>query len=179
MTDTPPLAFVTGGAKRIGRAIVEDLAAHGWAVAIHCNHSRNEAEALADAIRRRGGRTAVVAGDLGDLTGLDALLDQAERALGKSSLLVNSASMFERDEVGGLDPDLWTRQLAVNTAPSGVRRCSIATSSRPATRSTVSMPAARPISERSGTSGQSTSVIRAIPGRTISVESRPVSNVFE
>ena len=32
-------ALVTGGAKRIGRAIVKDLAAHGFAVAIHCHNS--------------------------------------------------------------------------------------------------------------------------------------------
>ena len=37
-------ALVTGGARRIGRAIVEDLAAHGFAVAIHCNRSRDEAD---------------------------------------------------------------------------------------------------------------------------------------
>ena len=40
-------ALVTGGARRIGKAIVEDLAAHGFAVAIHCNRSREDADALA------------------------------------------------------------------------------------------------------------------------------------
>ena len=52
-------ALVTGGARRIGRAIVEDLAAHGFGVAIHCNRSRDEADALRDADprqRRQGGR---------------------------------------------------------------------------------------------------------------------------
>ena len=42
-------ALVTGGARRIGRAIVRDLAAHGWAVVIHCNNSVAEAEAEAQA----------------------------------------------------------------------------------------------------------------------------------
>ena len=49
-------ALVTGGAKRIGKAIVEDLAAHGFAVAIHCNRSRREADSLADEIRGIGRR---------------------------------------------------------------------------------------------------------------------------
>ena len=49
-------ALVTGAAKRLGRAIAEDLAAHGFAVAIHANTSLAEAEALAAAIRAKGGR---------------------------------------------------------------------------------------------------------------------------
>ena len=52
MTTSPPVAIVTGGARRVGRAIVEDLAAHGWAVAIHYNHSGNEAEKLAAELTR-------------------------------------------------------------------------------------------------------------------------------
>jgi len=35
VTASVPIAIVTGGSHRIGRAIVEDLAQHGWAVAIH------------------------------------------------------------------------------------------------------------------------------------------------
>ena len=57
MTDRIKTALVTGGAKRIGRAIVEDLAANGFAVAIHCNRSADEGAALAEeiALRRRQG----------------------------------------------------------------------------------------------------------------------------
>jgi len=47
MIEAAGTALVTGGAKRIGKAIVEDLAAHGFAVAIHCNRSRVEADVLA------------------------------------------------------------------------------------------------------------------------------------
>ena len=66
MPPASPVALVTGGARRIGRAIVEDLGAHGWAVAIHCNHSRDEAEGLAAAIRDTGGRAAIVTGDFAE-----------------------------------------------------------------------------------------------------------------
>ncbi len=52
MTAAARTALVTGGAKRIGKAIVEDLAAHGFAVAIHCNGSRQDAESLAEKIRK-------------------------------------------------------------------------------------------------------------------------------
>ena len=40
-------ALVTGGARRIGRAICEGLAAAGFDIAVHANASLAEAEALA------------------------------------------------------------------------------------------------------------------------------------
>jgi NAD(P)-dependent dehydrogenase (short-subunit alcohol dehydrogenase family) len=113
-----PVALVTGGAKRIGRAIVEDLAAHGWAVAIHCHVSGSEAENVAAGIRGRGGRAAVVQADLTDIASLDRVIAEAAAALGPVTLLVNNASIFERDTVGALDLALYERQMAVNlTAP--------------------------------------------------------------
>ena len=44
----PKTALVTGAAHRIGAAIARDLAAHGWAVAVHYHASRDAAEALAE-----------------------------------------------------------------------------------------------------------------------------------
>ena len=44
---TQPAALVTGGAQRLGRAIVLALAGAGRPVAIHYRHSRDEAAALA------------------------------------------------------------------------------------------------------------------------------------
>ncbi len=111
-----PVALVTGGAQRIGGAIVQDLAAHGWAVAIHCNRSRMEADRLAAEVRERGGRAAVVQADLADLDAVALIVPAAEAALGKISLLVNNASIYEHDEVGALDPVLWQRQMTINLA---------------------------------------------------------------
>ena len=47
--------LVTGAGRRIGKAIATDLAAHGYHVAIHANHSGAEAEAVAASIRDAGG----------------------------------------------------------------------------------------------------------------------------
>lgn len=114
----PRNALVTGGARRIGAAIVRDLARNGWGVAVHCNASLAEAEALASDIRAEGGRAVVVVGDLGDVQALYRIVAEAEAGLGPLGLLVNNASMFEKDEVGDLDPDLFERQMRVNlTAP--------------------------------------------------------------
>jgi NAD(P)-dependent dehydrogenase (short-subunit alcohol dehydrogenase family) len=116
MDASRPVVLVTGGARRIGRAIVEDLAAHGWAVAIHVNTSRDEGERLADAIRQGGGTAAVVTGNLGDVGAVADIVAAANQALGKLTLLVNNASIFEVDGVGNLDAALWQRQMNVNLA---------------------------------------------------------------
>jgi len=117
MASSRPVALVTGGARRIGRAIVEDLAANGWAVAIHYNRSRDDAERCAAMIEANGGSAALVAGDFfADLGAIGGIVEQAAAALGAPTLLVNNASLFDKDTVGSLDPALWQRTMTVNLA---------------------------------------------------------------
>lgn len=113
-SDPRPVALVTGGARRIGRAIVEDLARYGWAVAIHYRHSHDDAAELLAKIEADGGKAACVRGDLADLDAVAGIVDDAAKALGPLTLLVNNASIFETDAIGSLDRALWQRQLAVN-----------------------------------------------------------------
>ncbi|WP_181703254.1 SDR family oxidoreductase [Chthonobacter albigriseus] len=110
------VAVVTGAARRIGRAIALDLAAEGYAVALHCNRSREEAEDVADEIRRGQGRVAVITADLADLDAVARIIPEAERRLGPVDVLVNNASAFERDEATSLEPNLWARHMNVNLA---------------------------------------------------------------
>ena len=107
-------ALVTGGGKRIGRSIAEQLAREGYAVAIHCHHSRADAHGLAVKIQERGGEAAVVEADLTDPKAVGTLIAKAVRALGPLTLLVNNASEFSQDEVGTLTQDLWDRHFAIN-----------------------------------------------------------------
>jgi len=106
--------LVTGGARRIGKAIVEDLAAHGFPVAIHCNRSVDEGQALADAIIARGGTACVVQADLTSEQDVRGLIAKAGQQLGPIRLLVNNASLFEDDRVGDLDMVLWDRHFAIH-----------------------------------------------------------------
>ncbi|MFP1631434.1 SDR family oxidoreductase [Zhengella sp. ZM62] len=112
-------ALVTGGSRRIGAAIVRDLAAHGFAVAIHYNRSPDEAEALADDIRADGGKAAAVRADLEDAFAAAHLVGAAQDALGPVTLLVNNASVFQDDSITDFDIDQFERHFAVHLkAPS-------------------------------------------------------------
>lgn len=123
----PGTAIVTGGAKRIGAAIVRALAADGWHVVIHCHHSRRDAEALAAEV----GNAVIVTADLADPNAGETLV-AATHGLPPLALLVNSASQFAYDRiedfsVAGFDnhmavnlraPALITRAFAAALAPS-------------------------------------------------------------
>ncbi len=114
MLHQPRTALVTGGARRIGAAIARDLAAHGFLVALHCNRSTAEADALAGEIEAAGGRAAVLQADLEDMDATAMLVARAAEALGPVGLLVNSASVFERDEAQDFDWPLWERHFALH-----------------------------------------------------------------
>ncbi|CAG9182273.1 MULTISPECIES: SDR family oxidoreductase [Cupriavidus] len=91
------VAIVTGGARRLGRAIALELAAQGWDVAVHCHRSRDEAEALAAQIRAGGRRAAVLQADLADEASTGTLIAACTAALGVPTCLVNNASLFQYD----------------------------------------------------------------------------------
>lgn len=107
-----PLALVTGGAKRIGSAFVRALAAEGFRVAIHCNRSRADADALAADIAASGAPPArVVEADLA----VPDIGDRLLAALGEApAVLINNASLFEMDQIADVSAALWDRHLAVN-----------------------------------------------------------------
>ena len=72
------VALVTGAARRIGRAIAERLAEEGYDLALHASsRSRDEAEALATALRARGRRALVVIADLADTSDTSTLIERA------------------------------------------------------------------------------------------------------
>ncbi|MEO1328562.1 MAG: SDR family oxidoreductase [Pseudomonadota bacterium] len=109
-------ALVTGGAKRLGRAIARDLAESGWSVAIHYNSSQAEAEAACDAFRAAGApKAAALQADLTAEAEMAPLIPGAAEALGQPlTLLVNNASIFERDDVQSATRESWDRHIESN-----------------------------------------------------------------
>lgn len=112
-TTIPRTALVTGGARRLGAAIVLALADAGFDVVIHCHASREAAEALAATVRTRGVRAAVVVADLASEAAVQGLWPAAS-ALGPIGVLVNNASTFERDEWDTASRSSWDQHMEPN-----------------------------------------------------------------
>lgn len=113
----PRAALITGGGRRIGAAIALALSRAGYAVVLHANSARTEAEALAAKINSAGGQAHVVLADLGDAQAVNGLIPAAT-AFGQLTLLVNSASVFDEDEISTLERAQFERTMAINlTAP--------------------------------------------------------------
>ncbi len=92
-------ALVTGAAKRLGRAMALALAAQGVRVVVHHNRSGQEAAALCDEVRRRGGSAWRVQSDLARADQVESVFRQAIAQAGAVDILINNASIFEQDTV--------------------------------------------------------------------------------
>ncbi len=108
------VALVTGGGRRIGRAIAIALAERGAAVAIHCRNSRAAAASLAAEIIDRGGRARVFAANLESVAEAEALIAEVLGAFGRLDVLINSASIFTRRALEEISERDWDAALAVN-----------------------------------------------------------------
>ncbi|MGO7592602.1 SDR family oxidoreductase [Rhizobium leguminosarum] len=112
-------ALITGAAKRIGRAIAEDLAANGFSVAIHANGSIGEGEELVAELRRKGYRATALQADLTDIDETGELITRASEALGPLDLLVNNASVFQHDSARSFNAATWALHFDLHVrAPS-------------------------------------------------------------
>ena len=107
-------ALVTGGGKRIGKAICLELARAGFDVVIHYRGSKDAAEAVADEVRALGRRAATVSGDLSIESDVRGIVPAAVEAIGPLAVLVNNASVFEDDRVGDLTRDSWDAHIETN-----------------------------------------------------------------
>lgn len=115
MTKSLKRILVTGGAKRVGKHLVERLSAAGHGVIIHANSNATEAEQLCERLRASNPDTWAISADLADHAAACALVDQASQlAGGPLSGLVNSASVFDYDTPGAMNIEAFDKAMAVN-----------------------------------------------------------------
>lgn len=108
-------ALVTGAGGRLGRAMALYLAGRGYDVAVHYHGSSEGAQHTAEIARRAGVRAETVAADLLDEAQTGALIGAAAAALGGPiGVLVNSASIFEYDNIDSATRESWDRHLGSN-----------------------------------------------------------------
>jgi len=110
----PKAALVTGAARRIGRRIALELAADGWAVALHYKASAEEAAGAVEEIEQAGGRAVALQANLASEAESSALVPRAVEALGPLGCLVNNASVFELDLHDTATRESWDRHIEPN-----------------------------------------------------------------
>ena len=113
-----PVMLVTGGAKRIGAAIVRAAHEQGYRVIIHCHHSKQEANALADALNHsRPDSAVVVLADLAVVNNSETLQQFTRnimQAFGQLDVLVHNASRFYPSPLGHINLDQWDELFLTN-----------------------------------------------------------------
>ncbi|WP_100447915.1 SDR family oxidoreductase [Glycomyces xiaoerkulensis] len=102
-TNDTRVALVTGGSGGIGKAVVEKLAADGYAVAVHFAGNRDGAETLATGITGEGGRAIAVGGDVAEENAMAAVFDAVESAFGGLDVVVNTAGVMVLSPVATMD----------------------------------------------------------------------------
>lgn len=107
-------AFVTGGSRGIGAAIVRRLARDGAAVAFTYTSNAAAAQALAAQIESTGGQVLALQADSADAAGLTAAIDHAAREFGRLDILVNNAGVAVMGDLASLSIEDLDRTLAVN-----------------------------------------------------------------
>jgi pteridine reductase len=113
--DSPPVALVTGGARRIGAAISTALHAAGYTVVIHHRQSSAAADGLvAQCNAQRPGSAFALAADLLDHAVLPRLVREAAAVCGRLDVLINNASSFYPTPVGEIDESQWLDLLGTN-----------------------------------------------------------------
>jgi 3-oxoacyl-[acyl-carrier protein] reductase len=108
------VALVTGGSRGIGAAICKSLAAEGAAVAINCRVRLDQANQLADDIRRAGGRALTIAADVSERDAVTRMAERVTAELGPIDILVNNAGIAITRGVDDLTEDDFDRTILVN-----------------------------------------------------------------
>jgi NAD(P)-dependent dehydrogenase (short-subunit alcohol dehydrogenase family) len=126
------VALVTGAARGIGRAIAIALAEAGADVAVADLHPEpfrgeryyrlrerwsgsEEEESTAEAVRKRGHRSAQLAVDVADMTSVESGVAACERELGPVDVLVNNAGIVNNlARIAQMTPEAWSHEIQVN-----------------------------------------------------------------
>ncbi|MEX2281366.1 MAG: SDR family oxidoreductase [Gemmatimonadota bacterium] len=108
------VALVTGGARRVGRALSLALGRAGADVAVNYNTSASEARAVVAELEAMGGRAIAIQADMSKTADIKHLIQTIGADLGRLDLLVNSAASFESAPFLEIDEGDWDRVMDVN-----------------------------------------------------------------
>ena len=108
------VAVITGGGRGIGRAIALKFAAEGAAVVVAAR-TKSEIEAVAEEVRKLGGRASAIIADVSDENQCERLIRAAASQFGEADILVNNAGEYGPVKpIEEITPAEWDRVIAVH-----------------------------------------------------------------
>ena len=114
MDPNAKVALVTGAGRRIGRALALALGDTGCRVAVHYNHSEQDANETASLIKAMGNEAITVKADLEDPTQVEDLATHVNEQLGPIEIIVNNASVFNKVGLKEVSAEEFDRHVAIN-----------------------------------------------------------------
>ena len=105
-------ALITGAAKRLGRDIALELAKNGWNIALH--YHRTDPKSVLEEIKALGVKVVPLQADLLKFSQIKKLVPHAAQELGEITLLVNSASIFEKKKFMDSDEEDFDQHLDIH-----------------------------------------------------------------
>jgi len=112
--DSPPLAIVTGGAHRLGRAFARALAHEGFAVVLHYWTSVSDAGLTAEELRATGTKVFLAPADLTDPSSIKRMFQEVDSIPHTLQVLVNSAGVLRSGDSRTLGPEAWDAIMDLN-----------------------------------------------------------------
>ena len=109
-----PVALVTGGAHRVGKALAVGLAQNGYDIALHFHSSAGKVEGAVNEINRAGTRASLLQADLTTGDAPAQLVRDVVGALGRLDVVVNSAAVMLRMPIGEITADAWDAVMNLN-----------------------------------------------------------------
>lgn len=110
------VVFVTGSARRVGRAIALAFAEQGANLVIHhaSTSSADDAQSAAEEVRQFGGDALVISGNQAKSDGVASMFEAVQQHYGRLDVMVNSAAIFKRTDLLDISEEEWDLVMGVN-----------------------------------------------------------------
>ncbi len=107
-------ALVTGGARRLGKEIIRELAQSGYKIALHYNSSEQEAKELQAELEAKSIPCSLFQGDLAEEKTILNLISLVKKRFADLNLLINNASVFQRRNIFATELDIFNQNMNIN-----------------------------------------------------------------
>jgi len=116
------VAIVTGGARGIGKAIVQTFVREGAKVALVDIEEIKKLEALKRETEKMGGEVITISCDITKSSDVNEMVGKVQKAFGRVDILVNNAGIIRRGTIETVTEEDWDRVIEVNL--KGTFNCS-------------------------------------------------------